>query len=73
DVKNAFNTASWDMILDALKTATTSSFNERHKVCHPLRCANMGKRDGNAELQPGHLRDLQTERDQSPLRIQNSL
>ncbi|TDG38086.1 hypothetical protein AWZ03_015492, partial [Drosophila navojoa] len=30
-------------------------------------------RDCNAELQPGHLRDLQTERDQSLLRIQNRL
>ncbi|TDG38204.1 hypothetical protein AWZ03_015374, partial [Drosophila navojoa] len=55
------------------KTATTSSSNERHKVRHPLRCANMGKLDCNAELQPGHLPDLHTERNQSLLRIQNSL
>ncbi|TDG38083.1 hypothetical protein AWZ03_015495, partial [Drosophila navojoa] len=47
--------------------------NERHKVRHPLRCVNMGKGDCNAELQPWHWRDLQTERDQSLLRIQNSL
>ncbi|TDG38431.1 hypothetical protein AWZ03_015147, partial [Drosophila navojoa] len=47
----------------------TTSSNERHKVSHPLCCANIDQSVCNAELQPRHLPNLQIERSQSLLRI----